>query len=245
MKISKKNNNYYLTIDKLEYLVAPEVVLKYALNKKNYQLTEDIIKDIIISSAFNEALDFIKVPKTQFEVIDKLNTKYDKQTINKVITKLNELHLINDIEFLKNFIEQKINSYGKNYLLMKLRQKGIRDELINNELSNYNECDVLVKKIPLKLKQQKGSKRMIALKVINYFYQKGYDFDLVEQIVNLEIEKLNLDDTTSLIKDIKKLLIRFQGYKEDFLKRQKFIKVLMDKGYGYEEIIKYLGLTED
>ena len=245
MKINKKGTSLYLETDSGEYLISKELIYKYKLDiKPTPELTIEIVKDIIIEAGYNEALKLLKDPKTEFEVREKLRVKYNQEIISLIIEKLKHYHFLDDLLYVKNYISYQLPTHGKNYILLKLRQKGIKEDIIKPQLDNVNEAEILIKKIPLKLRQQKGSIRMISLKVINYFTQRGYDFELVEEILNMELAKLDLNDEEALKKEIKNLAVRFQGYQDDFLKKQKFIKVLQEKGFGYELILKYLNPSD-
>lgn len=76
-------------------------------------------------------------PRSEHEVRDKLIQKKFPQTdIEQTISYFKELDLINDRQFAKKWISSRQSKpYGQNRIRFELKQKGINDEVIEEELS--------------------------------------------------------------------------------------------------------------
>jgi len=128
--------------------------------------------------------------KTEKEVRDKLSLKgYEDNAINKSIEFLKEYNFINDINYTKAFIKDKLNSTGSNKIKYTLIQKGISKELIEEELSNLNEENEkqvaidLAKKKFLIIRKRETDNYKISGKLYRYLLSKGYGYDVVNEVI--------------------------------------------------------------
>lgn len=113
--------------------------------------------------------------KTAFEVRKKLQKNgFDDETIEKVISYMQSLKYIDDVEYVDAYIRQcmRLQTYSIFEIKNKLMQKGISKNLLEEKLqkladTNYEEK--LVKKLlSSKLKQ------MEPLKKKQYLYRRGF-----------------------------------------------------------------------
>ena len=125
------------------------------------------------------------------EVLIKLSSfVYDSDSSKKIINKLKKLNIINDLRFSKSFSKGKFskNKWGKNKIKSHLINKGIREneitqglESIDNEIYLQTLKSLLInKKKTIKEEEVKLKKQ----KVFNYLYQKGYEKNLIFNIIN-------------------------------------------------------------
>ncbi len=125
------------------------------------------------------------------EVLIKLSSfGYDINSSKKIIYKLKKLNIINDLRFSKSFSKGKFskNKWGKNKIKSHLINKGIREneitqglESIDNEIYLQTLKSLLInKKKTIKEEEVKLKKQ----KVFNYLYQKGYEKNLIFNIIN-------------------------------------------------------------
>lgn len=130
------------------------------------------------------------------EIKDKLKLKEISQgTIEKTIAHLKELKLLDDEEFARQLVKEKLASkpVGKAVLKQKLFQKGISAEIservLEESFNDSNEKE-FVKEIFNKyfgkvkgldvFKQRK--------KMFDYLARKGFDFEIIKEVINENIQ---------------------------------------------------------
>ena len=113
--------------------------------------------------------------KTAFEVRKKLQKyNFEEDTIDKVISYMQDLKYIDDVEYVDAYIRQcmRLQNYSIFEIKNKLIQKGINKNLLEEKLQNLADTDYeekLVKKLlSSKLKQ------MEPLKKKQYLYRRGF-----------------------------------------------------------------------
>ena len=126
------------------------------------------------------------------EVLIKLSSfGYDSNSSKKIINKLKTLNIINDLRFSKSFSKGKFskNKWGKNKIKSHLIYKGIREneiaqglESIDNEIYLQTLKSLFInKKKTIKEEEEVNLKKQ---KIFNYLYQKGYEKNLIFNIIN-------------------------------------------------------------
>ena len=102
--------------------------------------TEEYIK------ARSRAIKYIMYKmRTSLEVYNKLKElEFSENEINKVIEDLTQLEYINDEEYAKKFIASNIKTkkLSKSILRLKLKNKGISDEIIDKYLLELGASDI-------------------------------------------------------------------------------------------------------
>lgn len=114
--------------------------------------------------------------RTENEVRNKLKKiNVEEEIINDVIEYLKNINYINDSNYIDSYVRQciKIPKYSKYEIKMKLIQKGINKNLLEEKLEN---CDLIEyeRNIVEKLKTGK-LKDMEPLKQKAYFYRRGFN----------------------------------------------------------------------
>lgn len=226
MKIEKIKNKYYITIDDESYEINQNTIIKYNLTyieEIDKELKNRILDDIKFENNYQNALAFLKKRRTEYEVRQIIDKKYQ----DKVIDKLKEYHFIDDLAFGNDYLIEKkqIYKYGPLLIFKKLREKGLKDDIINmldygDELDNIN---YLIKKTSFK-----SSLALMKIKLYSNLTNKGYH----SQIINEALEHLEFDDKSNLINDYNKAIKKYDDNK-------KVINYLYQKGYKYEDI-KYI-----
>jgi len=204
IEVQKKNKervNLFLD-EEYAFSLSIELVYKEGL-KKNDEVDSkklEILADKESSiRCKNSALRIIeKSHKTEKEVIEKLKLKgYEDNSINKSIEFLKEYNFINDLNYTKAFINDKLNSVGSQKIKYTLLQKGISKELIEEHLSNSNKeneknvaFNLAKKKVDL-LRKKENDNYKISGKLYRYLISKGYEYDITNEVVK---EVMSLDD---------------------------------------------------
>lgn len=153
-------------------------------------------ESLIFERYYNLALRFLSYrPRSQKEVLDYLNEKADRassltpQIIAQIMAKLQEYKFIDDLEFAKFWIEQRIKFKHKPLwtIQFELKQKGIKKEIIDEVLSKVDDSKNVDIESAKKLAEKKldfyrslpSQKRRE--KVTNYLLRKGFNYDTVKK----------------------------------------------------------------
>ncbi|MCB0723948.1 MAG: RecX family transcriptional regulator [Ignavibacteriae bacterium] len=194
----KDKNRYNFYVDG-EYMFAlyDDTILKYGLRRGD-MLEARQIKEMKDYDSYNYAkkvaYNYLSYrQRSRREISRKLKTKkIPDRTIDKVIKWLEELKYINDEEFAKQLIENKVarKPIGRKMVEKKLFQSGIDKETIVKTITeNYSpemelqKAEELLKKYVKKVKyKDEFDKRN---KCFKYLASRGFEYDTVEQIINM------------------------------------------------------------
>lgn len=166
--------------------------------RKNDLLTEDKIKYLINRSELNkiknQAFRFLSLRNhSSHELKLKLIKKnYPKELIDDAIEQLKVKNFINDREFARQYIDEKINKKKSGFFKIKseLNKKGIERELIEELLSSLNSqisLDIasnLAKKKYDQLIQKKIDHRKLKKKIFSFLASKGFESDIILSVFN-------------------------------------------------------------
>ncbi len=199
MKITKieqqKNNKERINIyinGEFAFGLMMEIKYKYDL-KEGMELDEDYIQKVLkeeeLSKAKDQALKFLTYrQRSKKEIINKLKSKgYEEDIIENTLSYLEEYGLVNDVEFAKAFMRDKINlnKFGPTRIKYELYKKGIDDSIIEEVLEEddeeYTRALVLAKK---KLSSyKKDDKKAIYRKLGGFLQRKGYSYDCINRVL--------------------------------------------------------------
>ena len=133
--------------------------------------------------------------KTKKEMITRLLEKgYNLEEINETLKFLEEYNFINDESYAKAFIKDRTRTQGKQKIKYSLRNKGISDEIIEEELSKVNmenekenANELALKKYKVLIKRE-NDKYKLKEKIIRFLLGRGYNYevakDAVKEILN-------------------------------------------------------------
>ena len=196
IEVQKKNKervNLFLD-EEYAFSLSMELVYKEGL-KKNQDIDEKrlelLAEEESIIRCKNSALKTIERNfKTEKEVIEKLREKgYGENAINKSIEFLKEYNFINDINYTKAYIKDKLNSYGSQKIKYTLIQKGISKETIEEVLAEAdkdnerNTAINLAKKKLEVIRKKESDNYKISGKLYRYLTSRGYGYDIVNEVV--------------------------------------------------------------
>jgi len=160
-------------------------------------------KPQIIERYYNLSIRYLSYrPRSEKEIVDYLNKKspfakasegqeaeFDK-IINLIINKLKEYKFIDDAEFVKFWIEQRIKFKHKplRAIEYELKQKGIDRNLIETAMEKFEDRNKFDLDNAKKLAERKIdfyrnlSPEKRKEKVMNYLLRKGFSYDIVKKI---------------------------------------------------------------
>jgi regulatory protein len=195
----KRKGRYNIFLDgEFAFGADKETIYTFGL-RKNDELAENKINEIKDYDEFNfgkkTAFSFLNYkPRTEKEIRKKLKEKQISETIIiKILALLKDLKYLDDSQYAKMYIEEKLahNPKGKRLIAMKLAEKGINKEVINNVIdSQYNEDKEIKKAKELLTKYLKKVRAKSDLdkkqKCYRYLLSRGFDYEVVKSACKIE-----------------------------------------------------------
>lgn len=129
--------------------------------------------------------------KTKKEMTKRLLEKgYALEEINETLKFLEEYNFINDESYAKAFINDRTKTQGKQKIKYALKNKGVSDEIIEEELSKLdmekekeNANILALKKYNILIKRE-SDKYKLKEKIIRFLISRGYDYEVAKDAVN-------------------------------------------------------------
>ncbi len=243
MKINKYKkvgkNKYKVYFDNNEIILFEDVILKYdllLLKDVSLELLDKIIDENKFYEAYDMSLSYIETKmRNKSEIIKYLKRKdYSDELINKVISKLVDLKILDDKLYIQAFINDKINlsNDGPYKIKKSLLELEFNENDIDNYLNNFDESIWKNKLIKIVNKKKRlmdnKSYYMFITKLKNDLFNLGYDKYMIDNIlVNIKYE------SNALEKDYNRALKKYND-------KNKIINYLLRKGYNYDEIMNIL-----
>jgi len=197
----KKKDRFNIFVDgKFAFVLSAESLVKAGL-KINHEISSDRIKELIKENEFQKALDktfnFLSFrPRSKKEISDYLSRKKIGDQLGKMIfQKLEDLQMINDLDFTKWWAGQRqtFRPTGKRLLVLELRKKGIAKEIIDRvfeSLPEEPEEEQAVKVLSKKERQFKGLPRQaVWKKASGFLLRRGFSYQAVKKAVVIFLKK--------------------------------------------------------
>ncbi len=239
-----KNGKYQLTLEDGSIITTYEdIILKLELlitKKVDESDLERINTENKKYDAYFTALKYLNVRvRSKKEIITYLKSKdFDNENINDTIVILEKQGYINDDNFAKSFLNNKLitTANGPYKIKRELIDKGISNDIISNTLVLYTN-DIQKEKIEkqvnrmIKSNRNKGN-NLLKRKIYNELVKNGFDKTLIKDIV----DNLNLSSDEELLKKeydklYKRLCRKYSGDELEYKIKQK----LYQKGF---EVVK-------
>jgi len=149
----------------------------------------------------DRALHFLSFrSRSEKEVRDNLLKKdASNETIEQIISWLKDHNFLDDKDFARRFIEQriKLRPRGMRVIKMELKQKGISQEIIEeitaeNEGEVDNELAMAKRIVEKKIMKYKGlEKREIYQKLGAHLASKGFNWDIIKRSIDEYLSNVN------------------------------------------------------
>ena len=188
---SGKRNNIWIYADN-EFLTSMplEVFAKSRLKVGSYidnQLLNDILNNVQEHRIKEKALNIISYrPRTKKELKDKMKDKFNEDSIDSVIDRMEESGLLNDEEYAKNYAYYLYQNkgYAVKRIKYELMHKGIDSEIISNVLENEefdeeSNLEKIIEKKNMRNIQDDKEKR----RVLSYLQRLGYSWDKINSVL--------------------------------------------------------------
>jgi regulatory protein len=209
-KIVKKDaRNVVIHFDSDEVLFLSEEIFYKSGLKKNDEISDDrfssLIKDNRLFHIKQRAFRYLgRRQHSTSELRIKLKQKgYETELINEVLDDLKKKNYLDDTEFAKMFVEEKIKLklWGEQKLRNELIKRGIKSEVISEVLRNIiseedklnNVMTVASKKYDT-LRNRKLDKDVIKKKLITFLNSRGYNYAVIKEVCDELIKEENQFD---------------------------------------------------
>ncbi|WP_250278082.1 regulatory protein RecX [[Clostridium] colinum] len=203
-KIEKQKNNnkrYSIFINNEFAFGIDEMDLLYYKLKENEPLDKEkyeyILNKLLLKSAKDRALKYLSYKmRTKHQVIKKLQQEeFPPNVINKVINILEKYNYINDEEFAKAFIKDKLNlkGYGLFKIKYDLKMLGVNEEIFTKYLydKNFVDEEEKAKKLLLKKIKNLNIENLDYKKKQNlyaYLSRRGFSYDSINKAFDYMLE---------------------------------------------------------
>lgn len=192
--ISFEKKKFHILFDSGEKIeISEETLIEFGLYK-GQEVEGEIIDKLKFEDEKTEALllsyRFLQRNKTEKQLIDYLyKNKISGEIIDTVIPILNEKKYLNDEDYARRYLNDAMNikKYGKIKIVYMLRSKGIKNDIIEKIMRDYdyeleylNAEDLLSKKLD---SEEKDSKKINSAK--KYLQGRGFEFE----IINFAVEE--------------------------------------------------------
>ena len=138
--------------------------------------------------------------KTEKEMQNKLIEKgYDSESVGIAINFLKEYNFINENNYVKMYIKDRISTQGKQKIKYSLIRKGISDDIIEEFLEDIESEDEKSAAIELAKKKYKSISRTetdrfkLWNKLCRYLVGRGYDYSVSKEVVNEVLDRDDID----------------------------------------------------
>lgn len=199
----KKGNDVIVAFDDGSYRnLDYRIVVDYGL-WKDQEIDEKKIELLSYESSLLKAKDSafrflgLRLHSTSELRIKLQKKKHPKEVIEKVLDWLIERRYLNDDEYVKQFISEKVKKkkIGTAKLIAELTKKGIKRESIyenlrsiDSDLYYENAVHLATKKLNL-IRSKETDERKIAAKLYSFMATKGYESDLIRKVIlNLNMQ---------------------------------------------------------
>lgn len=247
MKINKiiktKDNKYKILIDSEIIVTYDNVILDNDLLYKkelDSKLYDKIIQDTKFYEVYNKTVKYImKKLRSEKEIrlyLLKYELSYDE--IEKIIIKLKDINLINDVNYTKSYINDQIylSKNGLNKIKQNLLNQDIPIELIENELSKIDNSLIDERLEKIILKRIKSNKKYSEFELKNRILKEvvslGYSKEKAIYIIENNIVADNSIIEKEYSRVYNKLSNKYSGSELEIKIKQK----LYSKGFSMDDI---------
>jgi len=164
------------------------VVVKNRL-KEGQEIDEKNLEELIIESEKNDALNKVaklleRTIKTEKQIRKYLKDKgFSDLTIVAVVNKLLKYKYIDDNAYMESYINSYSKKYGKQKIKAELLQKGIKKDIIERRLEDFQSAEQTLFKISEKFMRNKDNSLKSIQKLRNHLASKGFTWDEISKAI--------------------------------------------------------------
>ena len=251
-KIKKiSGNRYKIFFDNIVIVTYDDVILNNDLLYKksiDKNLYDKILLETNYYDIYNKTVKYImKRRRSEKNIIIYLNKfNLNEKDKSKIINKLKDINLINDKEYCKAYINDRVYLYkeGINKIKQDLIKEGISIDMIDKELQYFDKgiMDEKLEKLIIKKirTNKKYSNYYLKQKIFNEMINLGYDKQDVLRIIDNNI----IDDSEVLNNEFNKVYNQLKSKYSGVELNNKIIKKLITRGFSINEINRLLEIKK-
>lgn len=235
-----KSGKYKIEIDDTKITTYDDVILNNNLLYKKHidnKLLENINIETSYYDVYNKVIKYISIKlRSKKEILEYLNkNKIEENDKNKIVKDLTNAGLLNDENFAKAFISDKIylSNDGRLKIKKELLEHNINEDIIDKYLYSYEESifeEKLSKLMTKKIKTSKYNGYLLKQKLFYEFNNLGYENDIITKVYNSIDINSNIDEYFE--KYYNSLSKKYSG--NELINKLK--NKLYSRGYSIEEI---------
>lgn len=154
------------------------------------QMYDRILEVLVYPQAKKKAMDLlVRQDHAEGELYQKLKQKgFPEKACEVAIAYVKSFHYLDDERFARNYIESRKQKKSRFELIMELRRKMVRDEIIEDAFSNLGIEDesetirnLIQKKCSHGVEQLTWKDKQ---KLVAYLSRKGFSFDAINQVMD-------------------------------------------------------------
>ena len=241
------NNKYRIYFDNRSLLLYEDVILKYNLLYK-----KEIDNDLLIkideenkkASIYDVALKYISIRMRSIKEMEEYlkKKKFDSKDISLTIDKLIYNGLLNDRNFSKSFVNDKINltNNGLDKIKNDLKELGVDETYINEAISNIDNNILLEKLDKIISKEIKNNSKLPINKAKNKIISRCINLGYKKEDINNILDNYNLVSTSDIKSDYDKLYKKYCNKYDTYKLKNVLKSKLYQKGYSIEDINKII-----
>mgnify|MGYP001560615274 FL=1 len=114
---------------------------------------------------------------------------YTESEVNEVIEKLERLNYLNDAEFARLWVKNRVESkpLGRALMRRELKQKGIAPDVIKNvldeSLKGYDEYEVAKELVLKKISKSKTRDDRFLQRFSGYLARRGFSYEVIQKVL--------------------------------------------------------------
>lgn len=235
-----RNGKYKIEMDDTKITTYDDVIINNNLLYKKHidnKLLENINVETSYYDVYNKVIKYISIKlRSKKEILEYLNkNKIEENDKNKIIKDLTNAGLLNDENFAKAFISDKIylSNDGRLKIKKELLEHNINEDIIDKYLYSYEESifeEKLSKLMTKKIKTSKYNGYLLKQKLFYEFNNLGYENDIITKVYNSIDINSNIDEYFE--KYYNSLSKKYSG--NELINKLK--NKLYSRGYSIEEI---------
>lgn len=252
VKVVNKLRHYSVVeIEGKTFNIENEVAYKYQINNGS-TIDSNKLKEILLDNEFyyydRIAKNKLKNPmseKMMREFLSKQGAK--KAIIDKLIENYLSFNYINDNDYISSYINYSEKREGPKVILLKLKSKGINEDLIKEQIANIDEESIIEDIVNNQIRKKiNKNKNEFSSSLKSNLISKGYSTNVVFEVVDRLLNSIEIDEYLLAEKEYFKLLKKYQD-KKDSKELSYFIKSkLYQKGFNQDIINKlFIKLEEE
>lgn len=154
-------------------------------------LFDEIKNEVVLKRAKLRALHLLNdMGRTEQQLRQKLRqSDYTEDIIERAVEYVSSYGYVNDAEYARSFILNRIERKSQKELRMLLTNKGISEDILDNIFEEYYEDNTSQKAILAILRKRKYNPQSAdyveTQKIYRYLLQKGFNYDDIRQVIHV------------------------------------------------------------